>query len=129
MASKFRLKRLAARLAKRSASVLADSKLTTLVSSSTLTVKQPENIVTVATPTCVPNGGAVLLPQTFNLTCLTGGSTIYYTLDGSTPTSDKGTKYTGVVSLSVLPTTVKAIGWKLGCATSAVMTKTFTLLQ
>ena len=42
---------------------------------------------TVATPTCSPSAGTYYEPQTILLECSTPNSTIRYTLDGSTPTS------------------------------------------
>jgi hypothetical protein len=51
------------------------------------------------------------------------GADIYYTTDGTTPTSES-TKYTSAVTLSAT-TTVKAVAIKSGIS-SAVVSKTFT---
>ena len=58
------------------------------------------------------------------MTTATEGADIYYTTDGSTPTS-ASTKYTSAVSLSAT-TTVKAIAIKDGYVASEVVSKTFT---
>ena len=58
------------------------------------------------------------------MTTTTEGADIYYTTDGSTPTS-ASTKYTSAVSLSAT-TTVKAIAIKDGYVASEVVSKTFT---
>lgn len=54
------------------------------------------------------------------ITCETVGSSIYYTLDGSTPSASK-TKYTGAFSVDK-SCTIKAIGVKSGLNNSAVST-------
>ena len=78
----------------------------------------------VATPTISPNGGSDLLEaQTVSLSCETSGASIYYTLDGSTPTA-ASTLYTAPFQVST-DTTVKAIGIKADLANSAVAEATF----
>ena len=57
------------------------------------------------------------------ITCATAGASIYYTVDGSTPTS-ASTAYSGAIALSDT-TTVKAVAVKDGVS-SSVTTKLFT---
>ena len=58
------------------------------------------------------------------LSCGTSGATIYYTKNGTTPTT-ASTKYTGAVQITST-TTFKAIAVKSGMANSDVATKTYT---
>ncbi len=60
---------------------------------------------------------------TASITCDTAGASIYYTIDGSTPTSES-TAYAGAITLSDT-TTVKAVAVKDGVS-SSVTTKVFT---
>ncbi|MCR5131817.1 MAG: M6 family metalloprotease domain-containing protein [Prevotella sp.] len=61
----------------------------------------------VATPTFSPAAGRYTEAQTVTISCETEGATIYYTTDGTTPTSGS-TKYTGAITISET-TTLKAI--------------------
>ncbi len=79
---------------------------------------------TCATPTATPDGGTFDTSTSVTLSCETAGADIYYTVDGSTPTS-ASTKYTNAIALSAT-TTIKAIAIKDGYYESAVMSKTFT---
>ena len=79
----------------------------------------------VETPAISPNGGSDLTEaQTVTLSCETDGASIYYTLDGSTPTAES-TLYSAPFTVSE-NTTVKAIGIKEGLTNSAVSTATFS---
>ena len=80
--------------------------------------------LTVKTPIASPSGGSFYGTQTVTLTCATSGADVYYTTDGSTPTSGS-TKYTAAFTISDT-TTVKAIAIKDGMNTSAVLTVTFS---
>ena len=79
----------------------------------------------ISAPTFSPAGGIYTSAQDVTLSCETGGTTIYYTTDGSTPTSSN-TQYTGAISVSST-TTIKAIA-KKGDAYSSVSTAIFTIL-
>lgn len=80
----------------------------------------------VATPAFSPasweQSAGVTLSVT--LTCATDGATIYYTTDGSTPTTASSV-YSSAISLSAT-TTIKAIAVKSGMTNSEVASKTYT---
>ena len=63
--------------------------------------------------------------QSVEITCATAGAEIYYTLNGTDPTS-ASTKYTGAISIAST-TTVKAIAVK-GANSSTVVSATYTIL-
>ena len=80
---------------------------------------------TVATPVITPNGGELKYGNnTVSIACDTDGATIYYTTNGSTPTTNS-TKYTGAFTLSS-NATVKAIAVKSGWNNSSVASASFT---
>ena len=84
---------------------------------------------TVAAPKASPQAGSVTSGTQITLTCSTSGATIYYTLDGSDPTTSS-TQYTGPISLAAYEVgtevTLKAIAVKDG-VTSAVQTISYTI--
>ena len=82
---------------------------------------------TVATPTFTPAGGTYDSAQNVTLSCATDGADIYYTTDGSEPTTSV-TKYTGAIAVSST-TTIKAIAVKSGMTNSAVASATYTILS
>jgi len=81
--------------------------------------------IKVATPAFGLAGGTYNTPQTVTLGGSTSGAAIYYTTNGSTPTT-ASTLYTGPISVSQT-TTVRAIGAKSGLLDSDVASATYTL--
>jgi hypothetical protein len=79
----------------------------------------------VPTPTFSPAGGTFNSPQAVTLSDSTTGATIYYTMDGTTPTISS-TKYTGVISVNST-TTIKAIASAPGFANSAIASAIYTI--
>src|SRR5262249_56182399 len=90
------------------------------VATATYTIQQ-----TAATPTFSPAAGTYPAAQSVTISDSTSGATIYYTIDGSTPTTSS-TRYTAPVSISST-TTLKAIATATGFSTSAVGTAVFTI--
>jgi hypothetical protein len=80
-----------------------------------------------ATPVILPVSGQFTSPQTITMSCSTGSSSIYYTIDGSTPTTSS-TLYSSGFS-NVIPSTIKAICTAAGYATSAIGVTSYTLLS
>jgi len=81
---------------------------------------------TVATPTFSPGGGSYTSAQNISISCATGGASIRYTLDGSTPSETAGTLYSGPVNISSTAT-LKAIAYKSGSNDSAIASATYTI--
>ena len=77
----------------------------------------------VATPTFSVSGGKYYEPIELSLSCTTSGASIYYTLDGTDPTS-ASTPYTEAINISAT-TTVKAIAVS-GEETSEIASATYT---
>jgi hypothetical protein len=82
---------------------------------------------TVATPTASPGAGEVISGQSITLSCGVPDATIYYTIDGSTPSSTNGTQYTAASNLTTFVGTLKAIAVKDNMEPSAVLEVTYTL--
>jgi len=80
---------------------------------------------TVATPTFSPTAGSYTGTQTVSISDTTSGATIYYTTDGSTPSSSS-TKYTAAISVSTSET-IKAIAEHSGDTNSAVASAAYTI--
>jgi hypothetical protein len=78
-----------------------------------------------ATPTFSPAAGTYGTTQSVKISDTSGGATIYYTIDNSTPTTSS-TKYTTAITVSQT-TTIKAIATASGFTTSAVGTATYTI--
>lgn len=81
----------------------------------------------VATPTFTPAAGLYISAQTVTLACATEGATIYYTTDGTEPTTSS-TVYAEPFTVS-MTTTVKAFAAKEGMNNSAVATAEYTIFE
>lgn len=81
---------------------------------------------TVATPTFSPGAGTYTSVQSVTLSTTTGGATIRYTTDGSTPSETVGTVYSGPVTVGS-SMTITAIAYESGWLDSAVATAVYTL--
>ena len=79
----------------------------------------------VATPTFSPAGGTYSSAQSVTISDSTANATIYYTTDGTTPTTSS-TKYTGSVTVSSTET-LKAIAVATGSTNSAVASAAYTI--
>ena len=98
-----------------------DTQKASAVTSSTQTAPK----LTVAAPVFKPDGATSFRgTQMVEIYCATPGASIYYTTDGTTPTSI-GTIYSGAISLTST-TTIKAIAVKADMNGSAVAEATFT---
>jgi hypothetical protein len=78
-----------------------------------------------ATPVITPATGSFSSAQTVSITDSTAGAKIFYTLDGSTPTTSS-TAYTGTFTVSAT-TTVQAIATATNFTTSATASSVITI--
>src|SRR5207249_35127 len=90
------------------------------VTSATYTIR-------VVAPTFNPPGGSFVGSVTVTLSTTTSGASIYYTTDGSTPTT-ASTPYTGPVPLTTT-TTLRAMAAASGMSNSSVTSATYTIVQ
>lgn len=79
---------------------------------------------TASAPTINPNGGTFASAQSVTISSSTPSATIYYTLDGTAPTT-ASTPYSGAITVSQT-TTIEAIATAPGYAQSGVTSATFT---
>lgn len=79
----------------------------------------------VATPVADPVAGEVADNSTVELSCTTDGSTVYYTVDGSTP-DDTATEYTEPIVITDA-VTIKAIAYKGAMTPSEVLSSAYTI--
>ncbi|HEV2134583.1 MAG TPA: chitobiase/beta-hexosaminidase C-terminal domain-containing protein [Terracidiphilus sp.] len=77
-----------------------------------------------AAPVITPNGGTFSTSQSVTMSSATSSASIYYTLNGTTPTTASA-QYTGPITISS-NTTVKAIAAASGYLQSSVSSATFT---
>jgi hypothetical protein len=80
-----------------------------------------------ATPIITPGTGTYTSSQQVTITDSTSNSTIYYTIDGSIPTTGS-TKYTGALTVNTLKT-VNALATAAGYTQSSVASATFTFKE
>ena len=95
------------------------------VASATYTINIPPQ--TVATPAFSPDAGTYTEAQSVTISCETTGATIYYTTDGSNPSSSS-TAYSGAITVGET-TTIKAIAVKEGMTDSSVASTTYTISE
>ena len=83
---------------------------------------------TVATPVFTPAAGTYSTDQSVTITTATSGATIYYTVDGSTPTTSS-IQYISPISVAGNGTTktIKAIAGKSGLSNSPIVSGTWTI--
>jgi hypothetical protein len=80
-----------------------------------------------ATPAFSPVAGTYTSAQTVNLTDSTTGAVIYYTTNGTTPTTSS-TRYTGAITVSATET-LEAIAVVTGYSNSTVATAAYTITK
>ena len=81
----------------------------------------------VANPTFTPAEGSYITEQQVSIACTTEGATIYYTTDGTEPTTES-TVYAEAFTVSAT-TTVKAFAVKEGMNNSDVTSATYTIIE
>ncbi|MBO7067886.1 MAG: chitobiase/beta-hexosaminidase C-terminal domain-containing protein [Bacteroidaceae bacterium] len=84
-------------------------------------------LTVVATPSISPASGAVASGTKVTITCATEGASIYYTTDGSTPTSSSTAYNPASKPTITAATTVKAIAVKDGLTDSEVASASYTI--
>ncbi|HXC02585.1 MAG TPA: chitobiase/beta-hexosaminidase C-terminal domain-containing protein, partial [Opitutaceae bacterium] len=80
----------------------------------------------VAAPTFSPGGGNYSSAQNVSITSTTGGASIRYTTDGSTPSETAGTLYSGPVNIGSTAT-LNAIAYESGMTDSSITSATYTI--
>ncbi len=81
----------------------------------------------VAAPSFSLASGTYTGAQSVSISTATGGATIRYTTDGSTPTETHGTVYSGTALTISTTTTLQAIAYETGFTDSSVTAATYTI--
>jgi len=81
----------------------------------------------VATPTFTPSAGTYTSAQSVELNTTTDGATIYYTTDGTDPTTSSSV-YSSAINVSTT-TTIKALAVKSGMDNSSVASATYNIVS
>ncbi len=87
----------------------------------------PNPTPTVATPNINPGGGSYSGPTNVTITCATDDAAVYYTTNGSTPTTLDNYLYNGGSVYLARVVTLKAKAFKSGYNDSAVASATYTI--
>jgi hypothetical protein len=97
------------------------------IASAAYTISYPP----VSPPQFSPAGGVYQTPQSVTITDATNGATIYYTTDGSTPTTSSPVYNNVPIGVSNIgsTTTINAIAAKAGMTTSTVTSGSFSVYQ
>jgi hypothetical protein len=106
-------------------SACGDSGSSIETASTPTTTPPPEETNTVATPTATPSAGTYTSTQNVTLSTTTADASVYFTIDGSSPTSSS-TLYSSPISISVT-TTLKAIAVKEGMTNSGILNALYTI--
>ena len=87
----------------------------------------PNLVPIVATPSFSPAGGSYSVPTNVTITCATDGAAIFYTTNGSTPTTLDNYIYNGGSVALASVVTLKARAFKAGYTDSAVASATYLI--
>lgn len=93
----------------------------------TMTITYKADVNAVAAPTFSPEEGSYISAQSVSISCDTEGATIYYTTDGSDPTTSSSV-YSSPIEVAST-TTIKAIAVKEGLSDSAIAEAEYNILQ
>ncbi len=85
-----------------------------------------EALTAVAAPVFTPPGGEYMDSVTVTMASATPGATIYFSIDGSTPTTSS-TRYSAPITLKAPRTTLRAFAAKDGMTPSAVVLAVYDL--